>query len=713
LGFLRSISLQSKLLAAVLALVLSAIALVAWLGYSSARDSLRASALMQVQSLQRAKAGAVSSALEAVRNEVLAVSAMPQVAAAAVELLGAYRGLDGAVLTEAERAAVADFYAREFTPAIDARLGAQSPEGAFLPRTPAGWYLHHRYIATGARPYTGAAELVSAADDSDYGRALARLRPELGELVRRLGFDNVLLTDPETLEVFFSYRASTVLGTSLADGPYAASRLAEAVRGLRRSQDVDAYRLSDFEFYRPAMGAPRAFISSPVFQGNRLVAVLSVRLPLESIEKALFGTRDGKPGGLGRTDETYLVGPDLTMRTDSRFIREDARAFVAALRESPLTTSTVDTVERLGTTVLTVRVDHAGTRTALNGESGVLETEDYRGQPVFAAYGPIDLDSLRWGILAEVDQAEALQPLAAYARRALAAAAALALLASLLAVWLAGRIARPIEQLVQGARRISAGDLETPVPLAAAPEFRALGEAFNDMLGHLRGSRDRMQAQVRETERLLSSLLPGPGAAQVREGRQDEPQAFADVTVAFVNLIGIDAPSGGGEAEGASLALLSDIVAAFDEAAEEHGVEKVRTIGSSYLAASGLSVERPDHTARMVAFAHEVVRIVRRFNAERGLRIVAEIGINAGPVTGGLVGRRRFIYDLWGDTVRLARGIESDGRTSIQVTRAVRDRVRDEVAFGPAFRATVRGMGEVELWPVQDEPAATPGRVGG
>ena len=699
---LRSISLQSKLLAAILALVLSAIAVVAWLGYTSARDSLRASALAQVQSMQRAKSGAVSSALEAARNEVLALSAMPQVGAAASELLAAYRVLDGAVLTAAERAAVTDFYAKEFTPAIDARLGVDSPDGAYLPKSAAGWYLQHRYIATGARPYTGSAELVSAADDSAYGRALAKLRPELGETVRRLGFDNIIFTDPETLEVFFSYKASTVLGTSLADGPYASSHLAEAARGLRRSQNIDDYKLSDFEFYRPAMGTPRAFISTPVFDGNRLVAIMSLRLPMDSIEKALYGTRDGKPGGLGRTDETYLVGPDLTMRTDSRFVREDAKAFVKDLRTSPLTTHTVDAVERLGTTVLTVKVDHEGTRAALDGESGVIETEDYRGAPVFAAYGPMDLDSLRWGVISEIDRAEALEPLAAYARRALAAAAALALLASLLAVWFAGRIARPIEQLVAGARRISAGDLDTPVPLADAPEFRALGQAFNDMAGSLRGNRDRMQEQVRETERLLSSLLPGPGAAQVREGRQDEPQAFADVTVAFVNLIGLDAPAAGGEAEGASLALLSDIVAALDEAAEEHGVEKVRTIGSSYLAASGLSVERPDHTARMVAFAREVVRIVQRFNAERGLGIVAEIGINAGPVTGGLVGRRRFIYDLWGDTVRLARGIESDGKTSIQVTRAVRDRVRDEVAFGPSFRATVRGMGEVELWPVAE-----------
>ena len=110
------------------------------------------------------------------------------------------------------------------------------------------------------------------------------------------------------------------------------------------------------------------------------------------------------------------------------------------------------------------------------------------------------------------------------------------------------------------------------------------------------------------------------------------------------------------------MTLLSDIVGAFDEAAEQHGVEKVRTIGSSYLAASGLSLERPDHTARMVEFAREAARIVRRFNAERQTNLIAEIRINAGPVIGGLVGRRKFIYDLWGDTVRLARDIEPTGR---------------------------------------------------
>ena len=225
------------------------------------------------------------------------------------------------------------------------------------------------------------------------------------------------------------------------------------------------------------------------------------------------------------------------------------------------------------------------------------------------------------------------------------------------------------------------------------------------MVTSLRTNRQELDRQVLENERLLVSLLPASGAAHVREGNAEARRSFADVTVAYINLVGFESlsPELG---EDGSMALLSDVVAACDEAAEHHGVEKVRTIGSSYLAVSGLSVERPDHTARMVEFAREVVRIVKRFNAERGVRLVAEIGINAGPVVGGLVGRRKFIYDLWGDTVKVARGIESDGRTSILVTRAVYDRVRELIDFGPATRADVSGMGPVELFSVLDEVAA-------
>jgi class 3 adenylate cyclase len=279
---------------------------------------------------------------------------------------------------------------------------------------------------------------------------------------------------------------------------------------------------------------------------------------------------------------------------------------------------------------------------------------------------------------------------------------ALALLSSLVALGLASVFTTPIAALVRGARRVSEGELDVKVDVAPQDEFRELGEAFNDMVQSLRASREALNHQVRENERLLVSLLPASAAAQMRDGVPEAPRSFSDVTVAFASLGGFDELSPRlGEDE--SMSLLSDIVAAFDEAAEQHGVEKVRTIGSSYLAASGLSVDRPDHTARMVDFAKEIVRIVKRFNTERQASLSIEIGINTGPVVGGLVGRRKFIYDLWGDTVKLAKNIEADGKTSILVTKAVYERVRDLVVFEPARKTELRGVGTIDLYQVAEE----------
>ena len=125
------------------------------------------------------------------------------------------------------------------------------------------------------------------------------------------------------------------------------------------------------------------------------------------------------------------------MRTDSRFLIEDRAAFLATLRRSTLTSRTVDTVEKLGTTILTVPVEDEAARAALRGESGVMAISDYRGVPALMAYGPVDLDSLRWGVIAKIDEAEAMAPLGDYAKRVLAWGVGLSLLATVMALLLA------------------------------------------------------------------------------------------------------------------------------------------------------------------------------------------------------------------------------------------------------------------------------------
>jgi len=702
---IRSLSVQSKLIVAFLALTLTAVGVISWIGYSSARQSLRAAAERELVGLQRSKSALVRNILKSARNEALSLSASDAVESAARQLLPAYRQLARETVTPEMQAEVTRFYRDEFKPALMKRAAIEPPADSLLPTTPTGWYLHYHYVATGPKPYGERRINRSATDKSPYGTIAAQLSTALQGVVDLLDQGNLTLVDPETGDVFFSLEQSSVLGTNLIDGPYATSKMARLVLSLRNSQNENDYKVADFEAYYPALGDPKAFVATPVFDGPRMIAVMVLRLPIEPISNALSGDGQWEAEGLGKTGEVYLVGPDLTMRNDSRFLIEDRAAFLATLRRSRLTTRTVDTIEKLGTTIMVVPLDDDAAKAALRGESGVMAISAYRGVPALMAYGPVDLDSLRWGVVAKMDVAEAMAPLRDYARRVLIWGVGLSLVATVMALLLAKLLTRPITALVKAAKQVSLGTLDVSVEVNATDEYRELGEAFNEMVANLRSSRHELDRQVQENERLLVSLLPASGAAQMRGGHAEARQAFADVTVAYINLLGFESlsPELG---EGDSMALLSDVVAACDEAAEHHGVEKVRTIGSSYLAVSGLSVERPDHTARMVEFAREVVRIVKRFNAERGVRLVAEIAINAGPVIGGLIGRRKFIYDLWGDTVKVAREIESDGRTSILVTRPVYERVRELVGFGAATRTEVRGTGSIELFAVLDEAIA-------
>ena len=701
----RAFSVQSKLLAAFVLLTIAGITVLTGVGYFGARQSLTSSAERQLMGLQRSKAGIVKAMLTSMRNEVLAFSASDAITAAALTMRAAHRDLQTSVVTPQMTEAVKRFHREEYDPAVAKNLDVTPASEWSLPTNHAEWYLHYHYLVQAPKPYGQRRLLASPTDTSGYGAAMASVQAKVGPLMKRLEFENILLVDPETLEVFYSYEESAILGTNLGSGPYASTNLAALARTLSASKDVDDYRVTDFEQYRPTLGAPRAFMGSPVFDGSRMVAVLLLRFRIEPIEDALSGGRQWEAEGLGKTGQVYLVGPDQTMRSNSRFLIEDPKAFIETLRRSGLTSRTADAVERLQTTILTVPMNNDAAQAALRGQSGLMTIEDYRGVEALMAYGPLDLDSLRWGVIAKIDQSEAMAPLAAYARRALAAGGALALLASIVAMFMAATLTRPIAALVDAARRVSTGTLDVQVDVAPDDEYRELGEAFNEMVRNLRDSREDLDRQVQENERLLQSLLPASAAAQVRGGTSETPQSFADVTVAHINLIGLDVLARE-LGEDRAMSLLSDVVGGLDEAAEQHGVEKVRTIGASYLAASGLSLERPDHTARMVEFAREVVRIVRRFNAERQTNLRATIRINAGPVIGGLIGRRKFIYDLWGDTVRLARHIESDGQPSIVVTKPVYERVRELVPFGTPTQMEVQGIGTVDLYPVLEEGTA-------
>ncbi len=211
----------------------------------------------------------------------------------------------------------------------------------------------------------------------------------------------------------------------------------------------------------------------------------------------------------------------------------------------------------------------------------------------------------------------------------------------------------------------------------------------------------------RENERLLLNILPSPIADRLKAGDEHIADKFDDVTVIFADIVDFTPLSASMPAPDV-VELLDALFTRFDEAAGERGIEKIKTIGDAYMAVCGLPEPCEDHAERAVDMAVRMLEIVTEFGRERDMPIRVRIGVNSGPVVAGIIGRSKFIYDLWGDTVNVASRMESHGASgAIQVTRPVFERVQERYPFETRGTIDVKGKGAVETWLLRPE-SATP-----
>jgi len=202
----------------------------------------------------------------------------------------------------------------------------------------------------------------------------------------------------------------------------------------------------------------------------------------------------------------------------------------------------------------------------------------------------------------------------------------------------------------------------------------------------------------RENERLLLNILPGPIAERLKSGAEHIADSFAEVTVLFADIVHFTELAGSMPPQDL-VELLNDLFTRFDLAARDLGIEKIKTIGDAYMAVCGLPDPCANHIEQMMKMAIRMMDIAHEFSEERKMNVRLRIGINSGPVVAGIIGRRKFIYDLWGDTVNLASRMESHGiPDSIQVTRPVFEKIRDHYNFEERGRIDVKGKGAVETW---------------
>jgi adenylate cyclase len=208
--------------------------------------------------------------------------------------------------------------------------------------------------------------------------------------------------------------------------------------------------------------------------------------------------------------------------------------------------------------------------------------------------------------------------------------------------------------------------------------------------------RDTAQARV---ETLLLNVLPAEVALRLQSDPNSIADHFDDASILFADVVDFTPLSSRLDAREV-VALLDRLFTRFDELVDRHDVEKIKTIGDCYMAAAGVPSPRADHAHALAALAlemHECAKNCLPDGAERDLRL--RIGISSGPVVAGVIGRRRFLYDLWGDTVNMASRMESHGTPgSIQITRSTWELLREDFVVEPLGLVDVKGKGAVETW---------------
>lgn len=208
-------------------------------------------------------------------------------------------------------------------------------------------------------------------------------------------------------------------------------------------------------------------------------------------------------------------------------------------------------------------------------------------------------------------------------------------------------------------------------------------------------AQEALRAQQQQTEELLLNILPKPIAQQLKLNPSIIADSFDEVSVLFADLVGFTQFSAQRNAK-ELVELLNVIFSKFDQLAEQHGLEKIKTIGDAYMVVAGLPTARTDHAEAIAKMALDMQQAIVKVNAETGTAFSIRIGINSGPVVAGVIGLKKFSYDLWGDTVNTASRMESQGIPgAIQVTAQTYERLRDKYLFEERGVIRVKGKGEM------------------
>ena len=395
---MKSLRISHKIPLMVAVAVAMATAITAVVGYDASRKELYQSSLEAMRATAASRKSELSSYLESIDEDIAVLASNATVHDALARMRDAY----GEVLAAA---------------------GSNDA-------------LRKAYIDGNPHPAGEKQKLDNADDGSAYSQLHAALHPWFRKVQEARGYYDIFLIDASGNVVYTVFKEAD-FGTNLLSGEWRGTGLAEAFAKVRDNPQAENAAFVDFAPYAPSAGVPASFIASPLLDANGgFDGALVFQMPIDRINAVMTNAI-----GLGETGETYIVGSDFLMRSESRF-RKQGEPSEILVRKS----------------------DTPSTRAALAGETDVAVSTDYRGHPVVASYTPVRFHEAQWALLSEIDLAEIQAPINAMALRFTLIGSVVVLVMGIGGFLFARTISRPITRMNVAMREIAGGDLSIEVP---------------------------------------------------------------------------------------------------------------------------------------------------------------------------------------------------------------------------------------------------------
>jgi PAS domain S-box-containing protein len=508
-----NLKISAKILIILVLVAATSVVLFGYMNYREARRVLRTESFNKLTAVREMKAQQVEDYFETIVGQVTTfsesrtvVEAMDQFKASFVAL-EAEAAVDHGAETPADPELIA-YYTGEFFPRLKANtvgeLGQDAALG-FIPKAARSRHLQEQYTAENPHPTGEKHRLDAAADGSEYSTVHRAYHPIIRSFLERFGYYDIFLIDHETGHIVYSVFKEVDYATSLLTGPYRKTNFATAFRRARDASRSGFAGLEDFAPYQPSYNAPASFIASPIFDGNKKIGVLIFQMPIDHINGIMTSHQAWKDVGLGESGETYLVGKDYLMRNQSRFLIEDRENYLAMVRDIGLSPDAIRQIEALNTSIGLQRVETKGTKAALAGQTNTEIFPDYRGISVLSSYRMVTLPDVRWAIMSEIDEEEAMAPAERLKARSLMLM--VLFLGAILAISFAfaKTMTRPIKVLTAKANALAEGDLGVSISIGGGDEIAQLGRSFDVMRKALAELIGGLEEKVEERTAELAS----------------------------------------------------------------------------------------------------------------------------------------------------------------------------------------------------------------